>query len=74
MGDWNSIGKFIVVAGLFFVLVGGLIIFGGKFLPFGRLPGDIFYQKGNFSFCFPVVSSIVISILITLILNFFMRR
>jgi hypothetical protein len=42
-------------------------------VPFGRLPGDIIVRRGNFSFYFPVVTSIVLSILLTLLFAFFRK-
>lgn len=73
MGDWSSLGKILVSIGLL-ITISGLIIFGlGKVINIGKLPGDIFYQKGNFTFYFPIVTSIVLSIILTIILNFFNR-
>jgi hypothetical protein len=46
---------------------------GAKF-GMGRLPGDIFIHKGNYSFYFPIVSSIVLSLVLTLLFNFISRR
>jgi len=70
----ESFGKMILFFGLFLVLVGGLMLAGGKLFGLGRLPGDIVVQKENFSFYFPVVTCIVLSILLTIILNIFTRR
>lgn len=62
-----------------FVVIGGLIAVVGAVLMlleragFKGLPGDIFVQKGNFTFFFPVVSCIVISIVLTIVLNLFRR-
>lgn len=70
---WDSLGKMILLFGVFLVVVGGLMLVGGKLFGLGRLPGDIFIQRGNFSFYFPVVTSIVLSILLTIILNLFRR-
>ncbi|HWI55513.1 MAG TPA: DUF2905 domain-containing protein [Desulfobacteria bacterium] len=74
MGDFNSFGKLIILSGILLLALGIVITFGGKMLPFGRLPGDIFIRKGNFSFYFPIVTSIVLSIILTIILNFFAKR
>lgn len=74
MPDSSTIGKYIIYAGMFLVLIGGIIAFAGKFFPLGRLPGDIFYHKGNFTFYFPLVSSIILSLLLTLIINLMFRR
>jgi hypothetical protein len=42
-------------------------------LPIGRLPGDFYFKRGNFSFYFPLASSIIVSIILTLLLAFFRR-
>lgn len=73
MPDMDGFGKILVVAGLVLTVLGLLIIFGAK-LGIGRLPGDVFVQKGNFSFYFPIVSSILLSILLTVLFNFINRR
>ena len=70
---WESLGKMILFLGIFMVLTGGLRLLGGRLFGLGRLPGDIFLQKGNFSFYFPVVTCIVLSILLTIILNLIRR-
>ncbi|NLT96399.1 MAG: DUF2905 domain-containing protein [Clostridia bacterium] len=73
MGDWSSFGKILIGMGIFIVFL-GLVIWGmGKFFNIGRLPGDIFYQRGNFTIYFPIVSCIIISIILTVILNLFNR-
>ena len=70
----ESFGRMILIFGLFMVALGGLLMIGGKLFGLGRLPGDIFIQRGNFSFYFPVVTSIVLSLLLTILLNLFLRR
>ncbi|MBC9785666.1 DUF2905 domain-containing protein [Heliobacterium chlorum] len=58
----------------------GLLIFGGlfwllsQFISLGKLPGDISWQKGNVSFYFPLASSLLLSLILTLLLNLFGRR
>ena len=64
-------GKFLIVLGLVIALVGVLVSMG---VPLGRLPGDISFRRGNTSFHFPIVTSIVLSIVLTLLLSFFFRR
>ena len=64
-------GKFLIVVGVVIALVGVLISMG---VPLGRLPGDISFRRGNTSFHFPIVTSIVLSIVLTLLLSFFFRR
>jgi hypothetical protein len=64
------VGKLLVVAGLLIAFVGILVMLG---VPIGRLPGDITYRRGNTTFYFPIVTSIVASILLTLLLAFLRR-
>ena len=64
----------ILLFGFFMVALGGLLMIGGKLFGLGRLPGDIFIQREHFSFYFPVVTSIVLSLLLTVLLNLFLRR
>lgn len=73
-GSFFSLGKLILMGGLVLVCLGLLIMAAGKLLNLGRLPGDIFIQKGNFSFYFPLVSSIILSIVLTILLNIIFRR
>jgi len=69
-----DIGKFVLVIGLVLVVVGfGLWKLPGLFGWVGKLPGDISVQKGNFSFYFPIVTCIVISVILTLISWLFRR-
>jgi len=70
----GEIGKFLMVIGVIFLIAGFFFFVGEKLLPLGRLPGDILIKKGNFTFFFPLASSILLSIVLTLILNFLFRR
>jgi len=70
----QEIGKFVLIIGLVLVVVGGILCrFSGWFGWVGKLPGDISVQKGNFSFYFPVVTCILISVVLTL-LSWLFRR
>ena len=70
----QEIGKFVVILGVFLVVVGVILWrFPALFGWVGKLPGDIAVQKGNFSFYFPVVTCIVVSIVLTL-LSWLFRR
>jgi hypothetical protein len=64
------LGKFLIIAGLLIAAAGALITLG---VPFGRLPGDISYRRGNFTFYFPLATSILLSIILTLVLLFLRR-
>ena len=63
-------GKALVLIGLGIAGLGLLVMLG---IPFGRLPGDIYIRRGNFKFYFPLATSIVLSILLTLIFAVFRR-
>jgi len=63
-------GRLLVFLGLGITALGLLVLAG---VPFGRLPGDFMVRKGSFGFYFPLATSIVVSILLTLILSFFRK-
>lgn len=63
-------GRLLVFLGLGIAALGLLVMAG---VPFGRLPGDFMIRKGSFSFYFPLATSIVVSILLTLVLSFFRK-
>jgi hypothetical protein len=63
-------GKVLVIGGLLLAALGALMIAG---VPIGRLPGDFVYRRGNATFYFPLVTSIVLSVLLTLLFALFRR-
>jgi len=67
------IGKMLLLAGLFLIIIGLILIFAGKIPLLGRLPGDIVIRKGNFTFYFPLATSLLLSLIITLILALLRR-
>lgn len=74
MGDFSSMAKMLIGMGMFLLFMGLLLLFMGKISGIGRLPGDIYFRKGNFTFYFPIVTSLLLSIVLTIILNLFWRR
>ena len=74
----TDIGRGLVLLGVVLIVAGGLLWLGGAAggrIPFlGRLPGDIHVQRDNWSFYFPLTTSILVSIVLTLVLWFFSRR
>ncbi|MFN3479807.1 MAG: DUF2905 domain-containing protein [Thermodesulfovibrionales bacterium] len=62
------IGKFLILAGLIIIVIGAILLLAGKIPYIGRLPGDIVIQKKNFTFYFPLATSLILSLLITFIL------
>ena len=69
----QSIGKLVIVVGLLIVIVGVAIYFSSRIPWLGRLPGDISIQRENFSFYFPLGTSILLSIIVSVIL-YLVRR
>jgi hypothetical protein len=63
-------GKTLVLLGLGIAALGLVIMLG---VPLGRLPGDFYVRRGSFSFYFPLTTSIVLSIVLTIVLAFFRR-
>jgi hypothetical protein len=63
-------GKTLVLVGLGIAALGALVLLG---VPFGRLPGDVYIRRGNFSVYVPIATSIVLSLLLTLLLALFRR-
>ncbi len=75
----QDIGRMLILFGIALALVGGVIVLLGKVpgLPLGRLPGDIVIQQPGFSCFFPLATSIVLSIVLTILLqlaNWLTRR
>jgi hypothetical protein len=67
-------GKWIIFAGIIIVLIGTIIyFFGDKFNWLGKLPGDIRIEKENFRFYFPITTMIILSIVLTLLINIFKK-
>ena len=74
-GDpFSQFGRIILIKGLVLAAVGALMMFGPKIPFLGRLPGDLHLRGKNWSFHFPIVTSIVISIILTILFNLFSRR
>jgi len=71
----EQLGKPLIIVGLMIVLIGAALALGPR-LPFrlGRLPFDFHYQRDNFNFYFPLGTSILISVILTLILALVNRR
>lgn len=70
----QNIGKFFIITGIIIVVIGALFLLSGRISWLGRLPGDIFIQKRNFTFYFPLATSILISIILTFIFWLLGRR
>lgn len=74
MFGFEGFAKLLILFGIVLALLGGLLLLVGKIPFIGRLPGDIYVEKGNFTFYFPLATSLLISILLTLLFSLFSRR
>jgi hypothetical protein len=69
-----DLGKLLVVFGALIVVAGLVLMLVGRVPFLGRLPGDIYVQRGNWTFYFPLATSIVLSVVLSLLLYFIGRR
>jgi hypothetical protein len=69
-----GIGRTLILLGIGLVIAGVVVTLAGRFTSLGRLPGDIVYKRNNFTFYFPVVTSIVLSLILTFVMWLIGRR
>jgi hypothetical protein len=69
MPGFENLGKLLILAGIFIAILGTFFAFWSRIPFLGRLPGDIFLQKGNFRFFFPIMTCLMISSILTIIIN-----
>lgn len=78
MPELGGLGKLLIGFGVVMIILGGIFLLlgnlSGKVPWIGRLPGDIHVERGNWSFYFPLGTSILLSIILTLIFSLFGRR
>lgn len=70
----NEIGKFLILVGVIMIVFGLLLSFAGKIPFIGKLPGDIVIERRNFVFYFPLGTSILLSIILSLIFYLLSRK
>jgi hypothetical protein len=68
-----SFGKTLVAAGLLIAAVGAVLLLSDKIGWIGRLPGDFTFRKGNFTFYFPLATSLIVSVLLSLLFLLFRK-
>lgn len=66
--EFQQFGRILIFAGVLIALLGVFFLFGDKIPLIGKLPGDFYIKKKNFTFYFPLATSIILSLLISLIL------
>ncbi len=70
----QELGRALVIFGLVVVAIGGLVLLAGKVPFIGKLPGDIVVRKGNFTLYAPLMTGLILSLVLTLVLNLWYRR
>lgn len=74
MVGFEGFAKLLILFGIVLTVLGGLLLVMGRIPFIGRLPGDFYIQKGNFTFYIPLTTSILISLLLTFLFSLFSRR
>ena len=78
MPEMSGLGKLFIAFGVLMIVLGGILLLlgtvGEKVPWIGRLPGDIYIQRGSWTFYFPLATSILLSIFLTVIFSLFGRR
>ncbi|MFY9269181.1 MAG: DUF2905 domain-containing protein [Candidatus Manganitrophaceae bacterium] len=70
----TELGRILIVLGIVVAAVGGIMMFAEKIPGIGRLPGDIFVQRRNISFYFPITTSILLSVLLSVLFWLLSRK
>jgi uncharacterized membrane protein YkgB len=73
MFESGALGKMLILLGVFIVAIGILLLVGEKIPWIGKLPGDIIIKKEKFTFYFPITTSVIISIVLTLLFALFRK-
>ena len=73
MSGFEGIGKIITIVGIILVVLGLIFVLGDRIPFLGKLPGDILIKKDGISFYFPVVTFLLVSVVLTIIINFILR-
>jgi hypothetical protein len=73
MSPFGHLGKILIIFGICLVVLGLILILGDKIPWIGRLPGDIYIKREKFTFYFPLMTSIIISLLLTLLFALFRK-
>jgi hypothetical protein len=74
MADLGGLGRLLILTGLALAGLGLLLVFAGRLPFFGRLPGDVVVKGDNWTVYFPLATMLLLSLLLTLVLNLFARR
>jgi hypothetical protein len=71
--NWVDSGRFLIIAGTVIIIIGLFFVLSDK-IPLGRLPGDFRIGSGRFRLYFPLMTSVLLTVVLTIIVNFFARK
>jgi membrane protein implicated in regulation of membrane protease activity len=74
MMPFNGLGKLLIMLGGLLIIIGAAVVLVGKIPWLGKLPGDIYVERRNFTFFFPLTTSILVSVILSLVLYLLSRR
>jgi hypothetical protein len=76
MNNIDPLAKMLIGIGILLILLGGMLLLANKLphLGLGRLPGDIYIKRDKFTLYFPIATCIILSVVLTLLINLFFRR
>jgi Protein of unknown function (DUF2905) len=74
MSDLGGLGRLLILAGLSLAALGVLLVFAGRIPFLGKLPGDIVVEGSNWTVYAPLATMLLLSLVLTLVLNLFLRR
>lgn len=74
MFEMNAMGKTLIFFGIVLIIIGAVFAFGARLPWLGRLPGDVYIQKKGFSLYFPIMTSLVVSVVLSIIFMLLRRR
>lgn len=72
--EWSQIGRLLVITGLVLAAMGLALLVGARVPFLGRLPGDLMFRRGSFTLSAPLATSLLLSVVLTIILNIAIRR
>jgi len=70
----NELGRLLIVVGILVAVIGVILTLAGRLPWLGRLPGDVYVQRGNWTFFFPLATSLLVSVVLSLVLWLIGRR
>ncbi len=70
----ESLGRMLILIGVVAIVIGAIFVLFGRVPWIGRLPGDIIIKRGNFTFYFPIVTMLLLSLILTILFNLIGRK